>query len=149
MGGRLDQEKRTVGRTLGRSAVRRTARIIRETRCAGPSSGSRRSPAAHRDGAHSRVGIAHQHSMKPETVLARLLLASAFLVVGGYRLWLAYRGAPLSNGTLVLSAAEVGLGLAIARRTVLDHAGSISFEQGSPGTGVVWTLPRGPGEEGA
>ena len=43
--------------------------------------------------------------MKPETVLARLLLASVFLVVGGYRLWLAYRGAPLSNGTLVLSAA--------------------------------------------
>ncbi len=52
--------------------------------------------------------------MKPETVLARVLLASVFLVVGGHRLWLAYQGMPMANGTLVLSAAEVALGLAIA-----------------------------------
>lgn len=65
--------------------------------------------------------------MKPETVLARLLLASIFLVVGGYRLWLAYRGAPLSNGTLVLSAAEVGLGLAIAANWRLRLAAGIAM----------------------
>lgn len=65
--------------------------------------------------------------MKPETVLARLLLASAFLVAGGYRLWLAYRGAPLSNGTLVLSAAEVGLGLAIAAHWRLRLAAGVAM----------------------
>jgi putative oxidoreductase len=49
--------------------------------------------------------------MKPETRLAQWLMASVFLVMGGYRLWQATHGAPLANGTLVLSAVEFLLGL--------------------------------------
>jgi putative oxidoreductase len=52
--------------------------------------------------------------MKPESILARLLLSSVFIVMGGYRLWQAYQGVPIANGTLVFSAAELALGLAIA-----------------------------------
>src|SRR5690606_39273057 len=37
--------------------------------------------------------------------------ASVFLVMGGYRLWQALHGVPTANGTLVLSAGEVLLGL--------------------------------------
>ena len=52
--------------------------------------------------------------MKPEHVLARILLSSVFVAMGGYRLWMAYRGLAVPNGTLLLSAAELALGLAIA-----------------------------------
>jgi putative oxidoreductase len=52
--------------------------------------------------------------MKPEHVLARILLSSVFVAMGGYRLWMAYRGLAVPNGTLLLSAAELVLGLAIA-----------------------------------
>ncbi len=52
--------------------------------------------------------------MKPEHVLARVLLSSVFVAMGGYRLWMAYRGLAVPNGTLLLSAAELALGLAIA-----------------------------------
>ena len=52
--------------------------------------------------------------MKPEHLLARILLSSVFIAMGGYRLWMAYQGLPVSNGTLLLSAAELALGLAIA-----------------------------------
>ncbi len=49
--------------------------------------------------------------MKPEARLAQMLMASAFLVIGGYRLWQAMHGASIANGTLVLSAVEFLLGL--------------------------------------
>jgi putative oxidoreductase len=49
--------------------------------------------------------------MKPEARLAQWLMASAFLVMGGYRLWQATHGAPIANGTLVMSAVEALLGL--------------------------------------
>lgn len=52
--------------------------------------------------------------MKPEHILARALLASVFVVMGGYRLWQAYQGVHIANGTLLFSAAELALGLAIA-----------------------------------
>ena len=52
--------------------------------------------------------------MKPEHVLARIMLSSVFVAMGGYRLWMAYRGLAVPNGTLLLSAAELALGLAIA-----------------------------------
>lgn len=52
--------------------------------------------------------------MKPEARLAQLLMASVFLVMGGYRLWQAMHGAPIANGSMVLSAVEFVLGLALA-----------------------------------
>ena len=52
--------------------------------------------------------------MKPEARLAQWMMASVFLVVGGYRLWQATHGAPIANGTMVLSALEVVFGLALA-----------------------------------
>lgn len=52
--------------------------------------------------------------MKPEARLAQWLMASVFLVVGGYRLWQAMHGAPFANGSMVLSAIEFVLGLALA-----------------------------------
>jgi putative oxidoreductase len=52
--------------------------------------------------------------MKPEARIAQLLMASVFLVLGGYRLWQAMNGVPIANGTLVFSALEVVLGLALA-----------------------------------
>ena len=51
--------------------------------------------------------------MKPEIRLAQWLMASVFLVMGGYRLWQALQGVPTANATLVLSAAEFLLGLLI------------------------------------
>ena len=45
--------------------------------------------------------------MKPEMRLAQWLLASVFVVMGGFRLWQAYKG------TLVFSAFELTLGLAL------------------------------------
>lgn len=52
--------------------------------------------------------------MKPEARLAQWLMASVFLVMGGYRLWQAMHGVAIANGTLVFSAAEFVLGLALA-----------------------------------
>lgn len=52
--------------------------------------------------------------MKPEARVAQLLMASVFLVMGGYRLWQATQGMPIANGTLVFSAVEFVLGLALA-----------------------------------
>ena len=51
--------------------------------------------------------------MKPEIRLAQWLMASVFLVMGGYRLWQALQGVPTANATLVFSAAEFLLGLLI------------------------------------
>lgn len=51
--------------------------------------------------------------MKPEARLAQWLLASVFVVMGGYRVWRATQGVPTANSTLVLSAAELALGLAL------------------------------------
>jgi len=53
-------------------------------------------------------------AMKPEIRIASWLLASVFVVMGGYRLWHAFQGAPTANSTLVLSAGELLLGIAIA-----------------------------------
>ena len=47
-------------------------------------------------------------------LLSRLLLASVFVVMGGYRLWAAYNGAATPGSTLVFSSAELVLGLLIA-----------------------------------
>lgn len=52
--------------------------------------------------------------MKPEIRLAQWLLASVFLVMGGYRLWQALHGVPTSNATLAFSAGELALGIALA-----------------------------------
>ena len=52
--------------------------------------------------------------MKPEIRLAQWLMASVFLVMGGYRLWNALHGVPTANATLVFSAVEFLLGLLIA-----------------------------------
>ena len=52
--------------------------------------------------------------MKPEARLAQLLMASVFLVMGGYGLWQALHSAPIANGTLVFSAFKFLLGLALA-----------------------------------
>ena len=52
--------------------------------------------------------------MKPEIRLAQWLMASVFIVMGGYRLWQALHGVPTSNTTLGFSLAEQVLGIAIA-----------------------------------
>ena len=52
--------------------------------------------------------------MKPEIRLAQWLMASVFLVMGGYRLWQALQGVPTANATLAFSAGEVVLGVLIA-----------------------------------
>ena len=51
--------------------------------------------------------------MKPEIRIASWLMASVFLVMGGYRLWQALQGVPTSNATLAFSAGELLLGIAI------------------------------------
>ncbi len=50
----------------------------------------------------------------PGTGLARVLLASVFVVMGAYRLWGAFRGVPTAGSTLTFSAIELVLGLLIA-----------------------------------
>ena len=52
--------------------------------------------------------------MKPEFRIAQWLLASVFLVLGGYRLWQALHGVPTANATLAFSTGEVLLGVLIA-----------------------------------
>ncbi|MEF9977898.1 MAG: hypothetical protein RR792_00180 [Thermomonas sp.] len=51
--------------------------------------------------------------MKPEIRIASWLMASVFLVMGGYRLWQALQGVPTANATLAFSAGEFLLGIAI------------------------------------
>lgn len=50
----------------------------------------------------------------PAMVLARLLMASVFVVMGGWRLLSAWQGAVIPNGTLVFSVLELVLGLVVA-----------------------------------
>ena len=50
----------------------------------------------------------------PGIVLARLLLASVLIVIGGWRLWGAYQGVPASGATLSFSAAALLLGVLVA-----------------------------------
>jgi putative oxidoreductase len=50
----------------------------------------------------------------PGFVVARLLLASVFIVMGAWRLWAAYNGATASGATLTFSAAELVLGVLVA-----------------------------------
>ena len=52
----------------------------------------------------------------PPLLIARLMMASVFIVMGGYRLWQALHGVPTSNTTLGFSLAELVLGIAIAAR---------------------------------
>lgn len=52
--------------------------------------------------------------MKIEVRLAQWLLASVFIVMGGFRLWQALHGVATSNNTLLLSTGEVLLGVLIA-----------------------------------
>ncbi|HOV95514.1 MAG TPA: hypothetical protein PK789_01880 [Thermomonas sp.] len=52
--------------------------------------------------------------MKIEVRIAQWLLASVFLVMGGFRLWQALHGVPMGNQTLLLSSGEVLLGVLIA-----------------------------------
>lgn len=52
--------------------------------------------------------------MKLEVRFAQWLLAAVFLVAGGFRLWQALRGVPIGNDTLLLSTAEVLLGVLLA-----------------------------------
>ncbi|GHC06892.1 hypothetical protein [Thermomonas carbonis] len=51
--------------------------------------------------------------MKPEIRIASWLLASVFIVMGGYRLWHALQGVPTANATLAFSAGELLLGIAM------------------------------------
>jgi putative oxidoreductase len=62
----------------------------------------------------SRLHIATGIDMKPEIRIASWLMASVFLVMGGYRLWRALHGVPTANATLAFSAGEFLLGIAIA-----------------------------------
>lgn len=54
------------------------------------------------------------HGPGPGFVVARLLLASVFIVMGAWRLWAAYNGATASGATLSFSAAELVLGVLVA-----------------------------------
>jgi len=62
----------------------------------------------------SRLHIATGMEMKPEIRIASWLMASVFLVMGGYRLWQALHGVATPNATLAFSAGEFLLGIAIA-----------------------------------
>jgi len=55
------------------------------------------------------------HSTRPTAgmVLARVLMASVFMVMGGWRLWSASQGATIANGTLIFSGLELILGLLV------------------------------------
>lgn len=62
----------------------------------------------------SRLHIATGTEMKSEIRVASWLMASVFLVMGGYRLWHALQGVPTANATLAFSAGEFLLGIALA-----------------------------------
>ena len=53
------------------------------------------------------------HSTRPTAgmVLARVLMASVFVVMGGWRLIAGWQGASIANGTLIFSGLELVLGL--------------------------------------
>ena len=61
-----------------------------------------------------RLPAESDQRMKLEVRLAQWLLAAVFLVAGGFRLWQALRGVPIGNDTLLLSTAEVLLGVLLA-----------------------------------
>ena len=54
------------------------------------------------------------HGPGPGFTVARLLLASVFIVMGAWRLWAAYDGTATSGATLTFSAAELVLGVLVA-----------------------------------
>lgn len=58
--------------------------------------------------------MSYRPPTSPGIVLARLLLASVFLVMGGWRLWGAYQGVPTTGATLSFSVAELILGVLVA-----------------------------------
>lgn len=60
------------------------------------------------------------------TAFARLSMASVFVVMGGYRLWGAFQGAPMSGATLTFSAIELVLGLVIAVGWKLQIAAALA-----------------------
>ncbi len=47
-------------------------------------------------------------------MLARWMMASVFIVLGGWRLWGVVQGVPTPNAALVISAGELALGVVIA-----------------------------------
>lgn len=51
------------------------------------------------------------HRPGASLLLARLMMASVFIVMGGYRLLNAYEGVPTSGATLTFSAIELAMGL--------------------------------------
>ena len=61
-----------------------------------------------------RLPAKSDQRMKLEVRLAQWLLAAVFLVAGGFRLWQALRGVPIGNDTLLLSTAEMLLGVLLA-----------------------------------
>lgn len=56
----------------------------------------------------------HSHRPGPAATLARLLMASVFVVMGSYRLWGAYTGVQTPGSVLTFSAIELVLGLLLA-----------------------------------
>ncbi len=84
--------------------------------------------------------------MKPEARLARWLLASVFVVMGGYRLWRATQGVPTANSTLVISAAELALGLALLsgwRLRAMALLGALALVAEAVYAHRFWTLGGG------
>lgn len=55
-----------------------------------------------------------QQTSGPGLVVARLLLASVFVVMGAWRLWGAWSGVPTSGATLTFSVAGLLLGVLVA-----------------------------------
>ena len=81
----------------------------------------------------------------PGITLARLLLASVFVVMGAWRLWRAYQGVPTSGATLSFSAAELVLGLLLAygwklRATALLAAALMAMD--AVLSHAFWSLPE-------
>lgn len=56
----------------------------------------------------------HSNRHGAGATLARVLMASVFVVMGSYRLWGAYQGVPTAGSTLTFSAIELVLGLLLA-----------------------------------
>ena len=98
----------------------------------------------------SRLHIATGIEMKPEIRIASWLMASVFLVMGGYRLWQALHGVPTANATLVFSAGEFVLGIAIAagwRLRAMALLGALLMLVDAALSHRFWTLQGG--EQGA
>jgi putative oxidoreductase len=68
----------------------------------------------------------HSNRHPPGAVVARVLLASVFLVMGAYRLWGAWQGVPTTGATLTFSALEVVLGLLLASGWQLRAVAALS-----------------------